>query len=445
MINYEQAMAFLESTKKYGSQLGLTSIVNLMHELNDVQESIPVVHIAGTNGKGSVGAMLSAVLTECGYKTARFNTPDVFSYEEEFLMDGRPISKTELAEVFTVVAAACERLVQNGMPHPTRFEVETAAAFVWFAGSGCDIALVEVGMGGETDATNLISRPLVSVLTSISMDHMNYLGDTLAEIAAVKSGIIKQDCPVVSMLQEPEVAEVIEKKCRQMHAPLFWSTSVVIENVKCEGGALSFTWRPESGPVPVQPGLRELCQIENAACAIRVLELLAPQYPRISVLSIKCGLEKVRWPGRFEKICSSPDVYLDGAHNEDAVRKLRATLDQNFPGKKILFIMGVLADKEYDKMIQIMFRPGDRVFTVTPPNPRALRAEALAELLCTQNIRAISCENPKDAVSYALYEAGTEDIILVFGSLYYLKEIRKAFEEKLSEQRDGIYQPAAEK
>ena len=195
-MNYIEAMDFLEETKKYGSQLGLTSIQNLMAELGNIQDEIPLVHIGGTNGKGSVGAMLSQVLTESGYRVGRFCTPDVFAYEDEFQMNGINIKKERLAQLFTKVKAACEKLVAQGKAHPTRFEVETAAAFLWFYEEKCDIALLEVGMGGATDATNLIRKPLVSVLTSISMDHIRFLGNSLAEIATVKSGVLESPIPL---------------------------------------------------------------------------------------------------------------------------------------------------------------------------------------------------------------------------------------------------------
>lgn len=455
-MNYEQAMAFLEDTKKYGSRMGLTGIKNLMRELGNVQEQIPIVHIAGTNGKGSVGAMLSSVLAEAGYQVGRFDTPDVFSYEEEFLMNGKPIEKHRLAQIFTRAAEACAKMTASGMPHPTRFEVETAAAFLWFYEEKCDLALVEVGMGGETDATNLVSKPLVSILTPISMDHMKFLGNTLAEIAKVKSGVIKPGCPVVSMIQRPEAMNVIVKKCEQLHAPLIQADASMAQHIICSEGKVSFVWdvgsevcnakeemhteentlledgeskiyNGEQRLIKISLGLRGHFQIENAICVLRVLELLQQKYPKISEKAIQDGLEKVRWPGRFEQILSGPDVFLDGAHNEDAVRKLRTALDDSFPGKRIIYIMGVLADKEYDKMIRIMFQEGDKVFTVTPPNLRALPAEELAYQLKRQNIDAIYCEKPEDAVLYALDEANAEDIILAFGSLYYLNGVRKAF------------------
>ncbi len=449
-MNYDEAMSFLKGTEKYGSRLGLDSIRSLMRELGDVQERIPIVHIAGTNGKGSVGAMLSAVLVESGYRVGRFNTPDVFSYEEEFLLNGVSIEKERLALLFTEVRTACERMTEQGLPHPTRFEAETAAAFLWFYQENCDIAIAEAGMGGETDATNLIRKPLVSVLTSISMDHMRFLGNTLPEIAAVKAGIIKHSCPVVCAPQEPEVMDIIREKCRREEAELFPADERPAADPECVRGEISFLWdlsavddrdagrpddriagRPDDGNAGrpddrITLGLRGSFQTENAVCALRVLEVIKKRYPRISRSSVLSGLRRTRCPGRFEQVASSPDVYLDGAHNEDAVSKLRETLDLYFPGRRKIFIMGVLADKEYEKMIRIMFREGDPVFTVTPPNPRALSAEELARQLKEQEIDAVPCANSRDAVSYALAKADEEDVILAFGSFSYLNEVKKA-------------------
>lgn len=242
-MNYIDAMDFLEETKKYGSQLGLTSIQNLMAELGNIQDKIPLVHIGGTNGKGSVGAMLSQVLTEAGYRVGRFCTPDVFVYEDEFQMNGINIEKGRLAQLFTRVKAACEKLVAQGMAHPTRFEVETAAAFLWFYEENCDMALLEVGMGGATDATNLIKKPLVSVLTSISMDHIRFLGNSLAEIATVKSGIIKPQVPVVTMQQKPEAMEVIKKKAEEMQAELIVADITQVQNITQKDGRYAFEWK----------------------------------------------------------------------------------------------------------------------------------------------------------------------------------------------------------
>lgn len=428
-MNYIDAMDFLEETKKYGSQLGLTSIQNLMAELGNIQDEIPLVHIGGTNGKGSVGAMLSQVLTEAGYRVGRFCTPDVFVYEDEFQMNGINIEKGRLAQLFTRVKAACEKLVAQGMAHPTRFEVETAAAFLWFYEENCDMALLEVGMGGATDATNLIRKPLVSVLTSISMDHIRFLGNSLAEIATVKSGIIKPQVPVVTMQQKPEAMEVIKKKAEEMQAELIVADITQVQNITQKDGRYAFEWKAP-GCIPVTLSLCGAFQVENAVCVINALRILQKKYPKITETVIQQGLSHTIWHGRMEQIGTEPDFYLDGAHNEDAVRKLRKTLDEGFSNRRIVYIMGVLADKDYEKMITMMYQPGDRVYTVTPQNPRALDGKELEKQLFGQNIDAQYCENIQDAVLYALRDAQKEDMILAFGSLSYLRDVRNAYENE---------------
>lgn len=432
-MNYIDAMDFLEETKKYGSQLGLTSIQNLMAELGNIQDEIPLVHIGGTNGKGSVGAMLSQVLTEAGYRVGRFCTPDVFVYEDEFQMNGINIEKGRLAQLFTRVKAACEKLVAQGMAHPTRFEVETAAAFLWFYEENCDMALLEVGMGGATDATNLIRKPLVSVLTSISMDHIRFLGNSLAEIATVKSGIIKPQVPVVTMQQKPEAMEVIKKKAEEMQAELIVADITQVQNITQKDGRYAFEWKAP-GCIPVTLSLCGAFQVENAVCVINALRILQKKYPKITETVIQQGLSHTIWHGRMEQIGTGPDFYLDGAHNEDAVRKLRKTLDESFSNRRIVYIMGVLADKDYEKMITMMYQPGDRVYTVTPQNSRALDGKELEKQLFGQNIDAQYCENIQDAVLYALRDAQKKDMILAFGSLSYLRDVRNAYESEKSDE-----------
>ena len=455
-MNYIEAMEFLEETKKYGSQLGLTSIRNLMAELGNVQDEIPLVHIGGTNGKGSVGAMLSQVLTESGYKVGRFCTPDVFAYEDEFQMNGINIEKDRLAQLFTKVKEACDKLTSQGKPHPTRFEVETAAAFLWFYEEQCDIALLEVGMGGETDATNLIKRPFVSVLTSISMDHIRFLGNSLGEIATVKSGIIKPQVPIVTMEQKPEAFARIEKKAKEMQAELIVAKADQAQQITQKNGRYAFEWnvpdyvheekeavectekimldkqdnefRKMQQEIHINLSLCGAFQVENAVCVLNVLQILQKKYPKITTETIQHGLAHTTWHGRMEQLGAEPDFYLDGAHNEDAVRKLRKTLDEGFSDRRIVYIMGVLADKDYEQMIQMMFRPGDHVYTVTPKNPRALDGKELEKQLLGQKINARYCENVQDAVLYALRDAQAGDMILAFGSLSYLRNVREAYE-----------------
>lgn len=447
-MNYIEAMEFLEETKKYGSQLGLTSIRNLMAELGNVQDEIPLVHIGGTNGKGSVGAMLSQVLAESGYKVGRFCTPDVFAYEDEFQMNGINIEIDRLAQLFTKVKEACDKLIGQGKPHPTRFEVETAAAFLWFYEENCDIALLEVGMGGETDATNLIRQPLVSVLTSISMDHIRFLGNSLSEIATAKSGIIKPQIPVVTMEQQPEAFAQIKKKAEAVDAELIVARADQAQHITQKNGRYAFAWNVFEGvqnektdgtertggadrssrELQIDLSLCGAFQVENAVCVLNVLQILQKKYPKITKATIQHGLAHTTWHGRLERLGTEPDFYLDGAHNEDAVRKLRKTLEEGFSDRRIVYIMGVLADKDYEKMIRMMFRPGDHVYTVTPQNLRALDGKELEKQLLEQKIAARYCENVQDAVLYALRDAQKDDMILAFGSLSYLRNVREAYE-----------------
>ncbi len=405
-MTYDEAMAFIEETKRYGSRPGLANIRALMRELGDAEERVPVVHIGGTNGKGSVGAALSSVLTQAGYRVGWFATPDVFSYEEEFRMNGEPIARERLAEILTEVRSACERLMDTGpadsAPRPTRFEVETAAAFLWFYEEHCDLALVEVGMGGALDATNLITKPLVSVLTPIGMDHMAFLGDTLSEIAAAKAGIIKSGCPVVTAPQEPEALDVIRARCQATKSKLYYSDR-------------------DSNFMR-----------ENARCAEKTLEVLRACYPeRFAALTdehIAAGLAEICWPGRYDARhpfgADGPTLVLDGAHNPAAARRLREALDADFPGVSFSYIMGVLADKDADAIADAMLRPGDRVYTVASADPRALPAQDLACRLSRHPVTPIPCATVRDAVSDAKNEAA--DVMVAFGSLSYLGELVQA-------------------
>lgn len=452
-MNYQEAMDFLEETKKYGSQLGLTSITNLMDTLGNVQEKVPVVHIAGTNGKGSTGAMLASVLRESGYKTGHFSTPDVFSYEEEFRINGTPIEKERLAELFTEVAEGCSKMVKRGLPHPTRFEVETAAAFLWFYEESCDIAVIEVGMGGETDATNLIRKPLLSILTSVSIDHIGFLGNTLTEIATVKAGIIKENCPVVCIRQSEDVMNVVKNRAEQKHSMLDIADIREAENIRASENGMRFDLHlgkcvTKNGEISerkenilkkenvqldkiwkdVETGLCGSFQVENTLNVLHALCILQPRYPKVTEETIRRGLKSVSWPGRFWKIGSKPDFYMDGAHNEGAAIRLRETADLCLKDKRVVYIMGVLADKAYDKIIQHMFRPGDLVYTVTPDNPRALDGRQLQRVLAEYGIQGSFCETMEEAVASAIKQAGETGAVLAFGSLSYLKDLKAASE-----------------
>lgn len=424
-MNYEEAAEFADSTKKYGSILGLESIRNLMQELGNIQEQLHIIHVAGTNGKGSVCAFLSAALTEAGYRVGRYNSPAVFERREVFRIGETMISKEEYAAVFERVQTACEVLTKRGCPHPTVFEVETAAAFLWFYEKKCDLVLLETGMGGETDATNLITHPVCSVLTSIGMDHMQYLGNTIEEIAKVKAGIIKKGCPVVALKQGDSVCEVIKNKseecgsrCVLVEVPQYmqeapiWGTTLQDVHYGSVHTALGGVW-----------------QRENLSLALAVLKLLEESDYPITKEAVQSGIAKTIWHGRYEVLQTEPLFIIDGAHNPIAAKRLKETIEKDFTNREIIYIIGVLADKEHEKMLRLLLPGAKAVFTVTPDSPRALDGESLAKEAQKYADNIWYVPDIGKAVKMAKETAKESDVILAVGSLSYLKEVKKALEQ----------------
>lgn len=381
-----------------------------------------MIHVAGTNGKGSVCAMLASILQEAGYLVGRYSSPAVFVYEEIYQVNGKPIAPSDFAECAAAVSDACEVIAAEGQPHPTVFEIETAIAFLYFEKCGCELVVLETGMGGATDATNLITKPLCSVLTSISMDHMGFLGDTIEAIATVKAGIIKKGCPVVSVLQKPEAMEVIERYADKMGSGLRIADAKEAMHVCYDAKELHFDY-PGLGYVTL--GLTGSYQRENAVLAIETAWQLASGGCRISNEQILNGLQKARWPGRFETIWEVPHIIIDGAHNEDAAKKLQLTIENCFTNTPITYIIGVLADKEYEKILQILLPYARRVYTVTPDNPRAL----LGEKLCAKAQKFHSDVHAEKSVALAVEHATAGalegEVILAFGSLSYLAQLKE--------------------
>ncbi|MCI9173554.1 MAG: bifunctional folylpolyglutamate synthase/dihydrofolate synthase [Lachnospiraceae bacterium] len=383
ILTGEEVQKFLEETGKLGSVLGLDSIRELMNELGNVQEMLPVIHVAGTNGKGSVCAMVSSILQEAGYRVGMYTSPAVFGRKEQYQVNGRPVSEMEFAELITEVKRACDKMTERGLMHPTLFEVETAAAFLHFYRKRCQAVLLETGMGGDMDATNIIRKPSVSVLTSISMDHMKFLGDSLEKIARAKAGIIKENGFAAAARPRNEgVRKVLEEVCEKKNAKLVYAEKEKAENIHIENDRqegqnfLCFSYGIYGN---IRLAMTGACQIENGICAIETAELLRKQGWSISNDQIRRGLSQARWEGRFSRLCRDPLLIIDGAHNEDAAKKLRETLKMGFTNYKIIYIIGVLADKEYDKMLEIMMPLAWKVFTVTPNHPRALDGAVLAE------------------------------------------------------------------
>lgn len=426
MMTYEQACSFAGQAAKSGSILGLTSISNLMAELSNVQEKLPIIHIAGTNGKGSVGAYLAAILREAGLHVARYTSPAVFTPLEVFSFDGEYITETEYANVMSQVKDACDIMVSAGKACPTIFEIETAAAFVWFYEKKPDVVLLETGMGGELDATNLITHPLASVITSVSMDHMQFLGNEIGRIAQAKAGIIKEGCPVFSASQQPEVEEIIRECAERKHAPILFVDMARSRMKKQQPLEMDFDYELSDGQkLELKTTMAGTYQMKNASLAAEVAYHLLPQLiGKVDVTRIVEGIYRAYWPGRFEVVSRNPLLIMDGAHNEDAARQLATTIENCFTNIRLTYIIGVLADKEHEKMLQIMLPFAKRVYAVTPNNTRALDATELAAEAGKYHSNVMAVESLDQALELALSH---EEPVLAFGSLSYLGELKKAF------------------
>lgn len=427
-MNYKEARVYLDEVSKYGSVLGLESMRELLRRLGDPQNELKFIHISGTNGKGSVLAYLSTILSGAGYRTGRYISPTLFSYRERIQVDGEYIEKESLACHVTAIAAAAEDMQKAGLPSPTVFEIETALAFLYFKEKRCDIVTMEVGCGGLLDATNVITTTLMEVIASISMDHTDLLGDTLAKIAAQKAGIIKPDTMVVSAQQKSEAAQVIEDTCKEQHCTLQMVDESKISNVHygAEGQTFSYkTWEN------VAISLAGSYQIKNAALAIEGVEALRKLGYALSDQQVREGLLHTAWRGRFTTLRRDPTVIIDGAHNPAAALELKESLERYFPGKTLYFVMGMFKDKDYAQVIDLTAPLARHIITVeTPGNPRAMPARELAEAVGKVNPSVEWADSVAHGVEKALAMAGKEDAVIVFGSLSFLGEAADAVNEK---------------
>lgn len=427
-MNYKEARVYLDEVSKYGSVLGLESMRELLRRLGDPQNELKFIHISGTNGKGSVLAYLSTILSGAGYRTGRYISPTLFSYRERIQVDGEYIEKESLACHVTAIAAAAEDMQKAGLPSPTVFEIETALAFLYFKEKRCDIVTLEVGCGGLLDATNVITTTVMEVIASISMDHTDLLGDTLAKIAAQKAGIIKPDTMVVSAQQKSEAAQVIEDTCKEQHCTLQMVDESKISNVHygAEGQTFSYkTWEN------VAISLAGSYQIKNAALALEGVEALRKLGYALSDQQVREGLLHTAWRGRFTTLRRDPTVIIDGAHNPAAALELKESLERYFPGKTLYFVMGMFKDKDYAQVIDLTAPLARHIITVeTPGNPRAMPARELAEAVGKVNPSVEWADSVAHGVEKALAMAGKEDAVIIFGSLSFLGEAADAVNEK---------------
>ena len=422
-MTYEEALAFMYKTNWKGSRLGLSRMRRLMQLLGNPQEHLKFIHVAGTNGKGSVCALLRAALTAAGYRTGMYISPHLVRDNERMTIDGMEISDEDLIAEAEHVKAASEQMEDA----PTVFETITAMGLCYFARKKCDFVVLEVGLGGRIDATNVIPAPEVAVIMNIGLEHTEILGDTKALIAKEKAGIIKAGTCVVSYDNEPEVLEVLREECREKGASL--------RVADCAG--LTVRQRALTGQIfdlgedkNIKIQLLGEHQLRNAAVALMVLHALQEQGHDISDAAIREGLAAARWDARFEVLSDRPLVIADGAHNPQCVEALADCIRSFLPGQSIVFVMGVLADKDYPYMLELLIPFADLFVCLTPDSPRALAAcELAAYLEREKGVRAIACETAPQALKTALSEAQGRPVVAC-GSLYLMGEIKKALLEE---------------
>lgn len=433
--DFSSAMEYIHAAEKLGSIMGLETERRLLMKLSEPQNKIKIIHIAGTNGKGSTLAMISTILTEAGFRVGRYISPTLTAYLERFQIDGNYISEEAFARVMGRIIPAAEQIKAEGAAAPTAFELETAAAFLYFYEEKCDFAVIETGMGGTYDATNVCRAPVCCVLASIGMDHMNVLGSTLSEIAENKAGIIKFNSPAVTTLQKPEVMEVIKKRCEKTQSPLVLSDFTKKAGQAEYGNIFSqaFTAYMHEDLGKIELSLCGTFQIENSCLAISCIEVLRNLGYNISDETIKKGLRRTEWFGRLTRIGQTPPFFADGAHNVPAARALAASVKEYFcagrlAGRSLVYIMGIFSDKDYDGIIKLMLPMSEHVFTVaTPDNPRAMSSRQLADIINTYKECATACVSISEAVERACRYNDGNTAVLAFGSLSHLTTIREAY------------------
>ena len=419
-MTYEEALSYIHSICWKGSKLGLDRTRELLGKLDDPQKELKFIHIAGTNGKGSTAAMLSSILEEAGYRVGLYTSPFINRFNERMQVNHQPIPDEELAALTEYVRPHADAMADS----PTEFELITALAMVWFARQKCDIVVLEVGMGGELDSTNIIDVPEAAVIAAMGLDHVKELGPTMADIARAKAGIIKEGGRVVSYGGTPEADEVIAAVCRARNASLRQPdfSAIVPGDFGLEGQTFSYKgWRGLRIP------LVGAYQMNNAAVVLETVEVLRQRGWNISDEAVRQGLADTRWPARFEVLRRDPVFIVDGGHNPHGIRATAESLSRLFPGRKITFVTGVMADKDVEHILGLIVPLAEQFFTVRPDNPRAMDAGELAARIEAMGAKATACASVQDGVDRAIQAEGPHGVACALGSLYMSGEVRSCF------------------
>lgn len=433
---YEEALAYLVGLTKFGMNFGLGRIRELLKLMGNPERNLKIIHVGGTNGKGSTTVITAEILRAAGYKVGMFTSPHLHDYRERMVINGEMIPKAGVIHLIESLKPHLEDMVANGFEHPTEFEVNTAMCLLYFAQEKVDFALLEVGLGGEIDSTNVVS-PLVSVITNVGMDHMDYLGPDILTIARNKAGIIKPGSGVITAAKRPEVVDILRTKAQEA-GTRFWHVGEDVFWESCWSGEVEqeFNLYGLHGAYPkLRLKLVGAHQLENAATAVTVCEVLQSSYgAEISREAIYAGLRQAEWPGRLELVSSEPKVLLDGAHNYDGALVLAQSLPL-YERHRLVFVLGMLADKERERVVDLLAPLADEIIVTKPNSPRVGDWQALAGIAARHGRRVSIVEDPREAVLVGLQRLAHGDMLCVTGSLYMLSAARETLLQKLGRNR----------
>ncbi|MBP1927262.1 dihydrofolate synthase/folylpolyglutamate synthase [Sedimentibacter acidaminivorans] len=433
-MNYEEAIDFIHSTYKFGSKLGLDNITKLTELLGNPQDSYKIIHIAGTNGKGSTSNMIHDVLVSSGYKTGLFISPYLEEFTERIQINKIHIDKESLAKITTLVKEKIDIMISEGYNHPTEFEVVTAIGFKYFEEQKINFLVLEVGLGGRFDATNVVKNTLVSIITSISYDHMQYLGNTLEKIAFEKAGIIKRDSKVIIYPQSDNIKDVVKNQAKLKNSEIYEVDEKNIRKIKGDITGQEFEYlKKDVFNLPnLKINLLGEHQLYNAATALCTLEVIKKSGYNIDEHSIEKGFINCKFAGRFEIINKEPIIILDGGHNINGIEYFSKAIKEYFGDKKIILFYGMLEDKNPDDVIDYLVHLSKEIYTLTPNNPRAMSSNDMAYLIRQHSDIKVTPIQKYNEILNILNGFDEKEVIAFVGSLYMIGEVRTLIKKDLN-------------
>lgn len=424
-MKYEEAMKYITEVGNFGSNYGLERTYKLLEHLGNPERDLKLIHIAGTNGKGSTTSMITEILMGEGYKVGMYTSPFIEEFEERIQINRNNIPKESLAILMDEIKVAVDKVIEAGYNHPTEFEIITVLMLLYFKKENIDFGVIEVGLGGTLDSTNVI-KPIIQVITSISFDHTNLLGNTLEKIAMEKAGIIKKGIPTVIYPQQEEVLKVIKNKCFEMDSELYIANN---ENLKFKNIVnldKPYQLLKYNNEIDILLPLLGEHQIINLSVAMQAIEVLNNKnIIDISIANIVKSIKNVSWKGRLEVLSNNPYVVIDGAHNIQGIKTLSRNIKKYFKYENLYLILGILADKDVEEMIKIITPMAKKVYSVTPNSIRGELAESLKDEVSKFNKNCKAFDKYEEAYLEALNDASEKDLILASGSLYMIGDMRK--------------------